>query len=134
MNREDKLALVHVRKLSDVENPNTPGYVVQVQEVDGSTYESPIFNEKQTETCVKTVVSAMLGFQPLKTALTIEATVLKKRLRNGIGLTEDHKQFVRVTNSTIEVLHDDLRWLTAQALMVWIGHRILDRSYLNGAV
>jgi hypothetical protein len=128
------MLLLNIKRIHRAASPLAPQYKVQVQETDGTVFESPLLNEQQTENAVKEVVIAMVGFLPLKNSLTIEATQLKKPLKDGIGLSDDHREFIKVKDGKVEVLEKDQRWMIARSLMLHVGKKILDRSFLSGSL
>lgn len=128
------MLLVNVKRVKKDENHMFhPQYAILIQEGD-KCYESELYSEVQIEPMLIGVVCQMLSFIELRQALPNDAKEIKGPLRNGIGLSDDHKQLIKIVNGKPEILMDDYRWMVANELKLYVGRKLMDKTFLKGLV
>lgn len=110
-------------------------WVVEVQ--NGKTaYRTEPLNDIKIEKVVNHVVMGMIASrgrnEPLLKHAIPDPIELTKPLTDGIGLSDNHKDFILVKKGKVQVLETGLAYQIAYQLMTRVGKAVMARTHLKG--
>lgn len=111
------------------------GFCIEIQN-GKDAYRSESLGEAQIPFFCKEVVQAMISSaaypEPVLYKAIPSPQPQKTALKDGVGLSDDHKSLIRVKNGKVEVLESGIRWEVAVALQLHVGHAIRDGRVFRG--
>lgn len=113
------------------------GFYVEVQSGDKAWRSRALDPERELGFFCKEVVLGMMSTaaldKPNLQNFIPEPTELKKTVKNGIGMTDDHRKcFILKDGKEIEVVDQGPRWMVSNSLMARVGHAIKKNTVING--
>lgn len=129
------MLLIHIKR-------NKAGFNIDVQNGDkqkdvptSGAWRSRELTKGEMEFYLKDAVTLMFGSaaleHPLMNTAIPDANAISD-LRNGIGLSDDHKSMIKVKHGVVEVLQTGARWEIVSYFSAYLGHIVMREGHING--